>query len=75
MQSKWLFIGILIFSLMVFQPGAGPAHAQAPPAPQAFLPQNHVEFPPVFEGQEVRHEFMIQNKGSVPLAITDVQTG
>lgn len=72
MQSKWIVIGILFFSLMVFQPGADPAGAQTP---QAFLPTTHFEFPSVFEGQEVRHEFVIQNKGAVPLDITDVQTG
>jgi len=72
MRSKRLVFGILIFSFMVFQAGADPAHAQAP---QAFLPAPHFEFPPVFEGQEVRHEFAIQNKGTGPLDITDVQTG
>ncbi|MFZ2631549.1 MAG: hypothetical protein WA081_15170 [Desulfosalsimonadaceae bacterium] len=68
-----------MISFIFFHIGTGSGHAQTPPqtshGPRAFLPVTHFEFPPVFEGQEVRHEFVIQNKGTAPLNITDVQTG
>ena len=79
MQSKWLIFEMLLISFIFFHNGTGAAHAETPPqtshGPQAFLPVTHFEFSPVFEGQEVRHEFVIQNKGTSPLDITDVSTG
>ena len=74
-QLKWLVFGILLILFIFFHIGTGAAHAQTTLGPQAVLPVTHFEFPPVFEGQEVRHEFVIQNKGTAPLDITDVSTG
>ena len=75
MQSKRLAFEILMISFIFFLIGTGTGPAQTSPGPQAFLPETHFEFPPVFEGQAVHHEFVIQNKGTAPLNITDVQTG
>jgi hypothetical protein len=75
MQSRWLVFEILLISFIFLEQGIDTSHAQTSPGPQAFLPVTHFEFPPIFEGQEVRHEFVIQNKGTAPLDITDVQTG
>ena len=44
-------------------------------APKAFLPVTKWEFEPVIDGQEVVHEFTIQNKGNAPLNIERVKTG
>jgi hypothetical protein len=46
-----------------------------PKAPQAFMPTTHFEFASVVEGNEVVHEFRIQNKGQGPLVIEKVKTG
>ncbi len=43
--------------------------------PAALLPTRSYEFEPVLEGDEVRHDFIIQNKGTAPLFITRVKTG
>ena len=40
--------------------------------PKAFLPVTKWEFEPVIDGQEVVHEFTIQNKGNAPLNIERV---
>ena len=43
--------------------------------PKAFLPVTRWEFAPVVDGQQVVHEFAIQNKGNAPLNIERVKTG
>jgi hypothetical protein len=44
-------------------------------APKAFLPVTKWEFEPVIDGQEVIHDFVIQNKGDAPLNVERVKTG
>ena len=43
-------------------------------APLAFLPAARYQFDAVVEGQEVSHDFIVQNKGSAPLDIMKVKT-
>lgn len=43
-------------------------------APSAYLPAARYEFTPVVEGQEVSHNFVIQNKGAAPLEVQRVKT-
>jgi hypothetical protein len=42
--------------------------------PAAYLPTLRYEFAPVLEGQEVRHDFVIQNKGDALLEVQRVKT-
>ncbi len=42
--------------------------------PLAFLPVALYEFEPIVEGQEVQHDFIVQNKGSAVLEIRNVKT-
>ena len=42
--------------------------------PSAYLPAARFEFAPVVEGQDVSHNFVIQNKGAAPLKIQSVKT-
>jgi outer membrane protein OmpA-like peptidoglycan-associated protein len=44
-------------------------------APAAVLPARGYEFEPVPDGVEVRHDFVLQNKGTAPLIISRVKTG
>jgi hypothetical protein len=44
-------------------------------APAAVLPVRGYEFEPVPDGVEVRHDFILQNKGNAPLIISRVKTG
>ena len=41
----------------------------------AVLPEKEYEFEPVLEGAGITHEFVIQNKGSMPLRIVRVKPG
>ncbi len=43
--------------------------------PVVFFPENSFEFKPVVEGSEVRHNFIIRNKGNAILAISKVKPG
>jgi hypothetical protein len=43
--------------------------------PSAFFPATSYEFEPVLDGTKVVHDFVIQNKGSVPLKVERVRTG
>ena len=43
--------------------------------PQAFFAETRYEFEPVIDGQEVVHDFIIQNKGSAVLHVQRVKTG
>ena len=47
------------------------------PAPGAavFFPEKTFEFKPVIEGAKVIHDFVVTNRGSAPLVISDVRTG
>lgn len=42
--------------------------------PVAYLPVSRYEFTPVLEGQEVTHDFVIQNKGEALLKVQKVRT-
>ena len=55
--------------------GSAELAPQADKAPKAFLPVTKWEFEPVIDGQEVVHEFVIQNKGNAPLNVERVKTG
>lgn len=44
-------------------------------SPAVFFPEKVFEFPPVVDGVKVVHDFVVVNRGTVPLAIENVRTG
>lgn len=71
-----------VFGLLVAAMGWGmslPASAQtlagAGDAPALFFPEKVFEFAPVIDGASVVHDFVVINKGTVPLLIDNVRTG
>jgi len=40
-----------------------------------FFPQKAFQFEPVIEGVKVVHDFVVMNRGTVPLLINSVRTG
>lgn len=44
-------------------------------SPSAAFPETSYKFSPVLDGAKVVHEFVIQNKGTVPLKVEKVKTG
>jgi hypothetical protein len=68
-QVKWRVIPMAIAFWFV----VGIAVVQAEPV--AVAPEPSHTFPTVVEGNEVVHDFVIQNKGNETLEIQKVQTG
>lgn len=44
-------------------------------APAAVLPENSYRFGTAIEGETVRHDFILHNKGSADLRIEKIKTG
>jgi len=44
-------------------------------SPAAVLPEVHYRFGTAIEGETVRHDFILQNKGSADLKIEKIKTG
>ncbi|HSO62794.1 MAG TPA: hypothetical protein VLR50_17310 [Desulfobacterales bacterium] len=44
-------------------------------SPAAVLPEAHYRFSTAIEGQIVRHDFILYNKGSADLTIEKIKTG
>jgi hypothetical protein len=44
-------------------------------SPAAVLPEAHYRFGTAIEGEIVRHDFILQNKGSADLTIEKIKTG
>jgi len=70
--------GMLLAVLMgwAFSPPA-PAQPNLTPggSPAVFFPEKVFEFQPVIDGVKVVHDFVVANRGTVPLAIDNVRTG
>ncbi len=41
--------------------------------PRAVVPQLEYVFTPVFEGVQIKHDFVIENRGTAPLVIKNVR--
>ncbi|MEJ5357860.1 MAG: MauE/DoxX family redox-associated membrane protein [Desulfobacterales bacterium] len=54
---------------------AGTGAAAETGLPEAFLPQPHHDFGTAIEGDIVRHEFVVQNRGAGELRIEKIKTG
>ncbi len=72
-KKRLTFIAIIMIGCLI--PVVSLASGEPEGAPVAVLPQTVYEFPPVLEGQEVIHDFVIQNKGTAVLKVERVKTG
>ncbi len=59
----------------VSPPAAAQTLAGAGDAPALFFPEKAFEFAPVIDGVNVVHDFVVFNKGTLPLLIDNVRTG
>ena len=73
MRSKALLVFAVFAQLILITSLA--VGAQEDSKPSAFFPQTDYEFSPVLDGEQVEHEFLVQNKGSAVLTIERVKTG
>jgi hypothetical protein len=83
MRSHQPAVAVVLLAALVLAVCPGLALAQPAssgtggPAPGAsvFFPEKAFEFQPVIEGAKVIHDFVVMNRGSAPLVISDVRTG
>lgn len=78
MRSQWKKSSIpaafFIVCLVAFGAGTQLAHAEDnAKGPQAVFPDTRYEFGTIMEGQQVRHDFIVENRGAAPLVIERVQ--
>jgi hypothetical protein len=62
---------VIGLALLLFQ--AAGVQAQSTAVPMAVFPEKNHQFSPVLEGVEVKHDFIIENRGGAPLDIKKVQ--
>lgn len=75
-NEEFSMLRLLLFALIFLAPNFGhAAAADQRSGPKAYLPENVYEFPPILEGLEVVHDFVIHNKGDEPLNIQNVKSG
>jgi hypothetical protein len=72
---KRKIIGLAGILLLIAAAVCFGAQTAAAEAPDAVAVEPVFEFKPVLDGDEVVHDFVIQNKGSADLEIQRVQTG
>ncbi|MDX9786985.1 MAG: hypothetical protein RBT11_09425 [Desulfobacterales bacterium] len=71
-KITWM-IGIMLFCVAVAFTAAG--RENEPPAPIAVFPEKTFQFETILEGVEVKHDFIVQNKGTAELLIQHVKPG
>jgi hypothetical protein len=65
----------LVIFIGCFVPAICRADIQTEGVPLAVIPETVYEFPTVIDGQEVIHDFIIQNQGTAVLKVERVKTG
>ncbi|MCD4805853.1 MAG: DUF1573 domain-containing protein [Desulfobacterales bacterium] len=75
MKIKNLFFFFFLFVLFLNLNASIKAEDNVNIYPSAYLPVDNYEFDTVVEGNEIDHQFIIQNKGTAPLNIEKVKTG
>ena len=75
MKLKFLAILLIVCCIISLETGAFGVSQQTHPTPSVFVPEGRYTFSPVLDGTEVKHDFVIQNKGDAPLKIEKVRTG
>jgi hypothetical protein len=63
----------MIIAWMAIAYAAGAPDAAAD-LPEAVFPQPSYEFQTIIEGQQIEHDFIVENRGNAPLNILRIQT-
>lgn len=75
MKKKTIFLFTLACCILFFQTGAFGTEKNTRNLQTVFVPESRYKFDPVLEGTEIKHDFIVQNKGAAPLNIEKVRTG
>ena len=78
-SSRPVMVVLIAGGVMAFAAAAAaqltPPGPTAGGAPAIFFAEKTYESPPVIDGAKVVHDFVVANKGTVPLQIDNVRTG
>jgi hypothetical protein len=75
MRKNALFLFFLSFCILFFETASLGTENKTPNLPSVFVPESRFQFAPVLDGTEIKHDFIVQNNGTVPLTIKKVRTG
>jgi hypothetical protein len=75
MKQKTIFLFTLACCILFFQTGSFGTEKNTLNVPPVLVPESLYKFGPVLEGTEIKHDFIVQNKGTAPLKIEKVRTG
>lgn len=68
-------LALAVFPCFAQPQPASPGTGSSGRGASVFFPEKAFEFKPVIDGVKVIHDFIVMNKGSAPLVISDVRTG
>lgn len=73
-MRKTAAVSLVLLTALLVGYGAYLAITRAAGLPEILVPEEIFTFPPVLDGQEVRHDFVVLNKGTSPLELIEVKT-
>ncbi len=73
MKTKFIAVFVLLFFIIFFWFRSHHDGTKTPASPQVYVPEETFEFSPVVDGQEVRHDFAVLNKGESALDLMEVK--
>ncbi|MGD0819590.1 MAG: DUF1573 domain-containing protein [Desulfomonilia bacterium] len=73
MRIKIFSVFLILFFIILFWYGSYHAKTGTSASPHIYIPGEYYEFSPVIEGEEVRHDFVVLNKGTSELDLRDVK--
>lgn len=82
MQARpMILVQVVLFLALSVGGATGPTVAAdddsgaSQPQPAAVFPQTQFTFQPVFKGEDIKHDFVVENTGDAPLVIKNVRPG
>jgi hypothetical protein len=72
-MRKIAAVSIIVLAALFVGYGSYLVKTRTSVTPEIFVPEEIFKFSPVFDGEEVRHDFVVQNKGASPLDLIQVK--
>jgi hypothetical protein len=72
-MRKITAVSIIVLAALFVGYGSYLVKTRTSATPEIFVPDEIFKFSPVFDGEEVRHDFVVLNKGASPLALIQVK--
>lgn len=74
-RIRWLQIFLILIagSLFLASPIIAGEDSSSKTAPKAFFPVKNYSFGELFEGPDVKYDFIVENQGDAPLVIKNIE--